>query len=50
MTLQAEVPLQATYNIVSVERANVHLEDRLPVHVGSSGALRMRESTVNQER
>jgi hypothetical protein len=50
MTLQDELPLHATDNIVSVERANVHLEGRLSVHVGSSGAPRMRESTVSQER
>ena len=51
MTLHAEMPSQATYTIVSVERTNVHLEEQAsppcePVRSPSD----MRESTVDQER
>jgi ribosomal subunit interface protein len=36
MRWEAEVPHQTTYNIVSVESANVHLGDGLPVHAWES--------------
>lgn len=44
------MPLQTIYKIGSVDREIVHWGDGLPVHVRPSGAPRMRESTVNQER
>ena len=50
MISKAEMPHRTSYNIISVERANVHPEDRLPVHVSPSGDLCMRECTINQER
>jgi hypothetical protein len=36
MRWEAEVPYETTYNIVSVESANVHLGDGLPVHAWES--------------
>jgi hypothetical protein len=47
MTLQAEMPLQATYSILSVERANVHLADGLSACVSPSGDPHMRGTAVN---